>query len=272
MQEAILAGDRCGHVAARVPVAVAAHHDAGRCFGTVVEGGGCAAGKELRTFQRAGVDHAAGREDARHTATPQIRRAAVGGEGRIRDHVAVLCIPLPLVDRDDAVALEIVDTGRQMPAAVQQFRAERHPRLARGIVTAAGLPAGEITLQALELVVEHEVHHASDGIGTIGGGGATGHDVDTFDQQVGQRVDVNALTDRGGDDPAAVEQRENARLTSPRRFRNAPVGPCGVRNVPGRVELRNSAPAPARQRATSARRSATAPGRSWSPASARSRR
>src|SRR6185437_15567712 len=61
-------------------------------------------------------------------------------------------------------------------------------------------------VQALDIVLEKDVHDAGQGVGAVYGRGAGRNHVDAADQECRQRVDVEAAGGAGGDSALAVDQ------------------------------------------------------------------
>src|SRR5690606_12652961 len=61
-----------------------------------------------------------------------------------------------------------------------------------------------------EVGVEDEVGNTGNGIGAVGGGGATGNHFHALDHALGEEVDVNGAAAAGGYDATAVQQHQGA--------------------------------------------------------------
>jgi hypothetical protein len=73
----------------------------------------------------------------------------------------------------------------------------------------SGGSRSSICLDAGEILIENEVHHARESVRTVDGGGAAGDHLDALDQSVRHRVDVDGAAIVVG----ATEARANDALT-----------------------------------------------------------
>ncbi len=196
-------------------VAVAPRHLGRAAQRAVVEGNGLTVLVEGGARQRrVGDQPAQGRDRGiglRGDQQPGIGRGngQVLVEGRIGDRRHRLARPGSALGRGDAVALVIQNTTHNMQAVIQEAHAAGDRNLVIEIVAIlrnAGLGAG---FHALELVVENEVDHARDRIGTIGGGGAAGDDVHPLNQRFRNLRRIYAARAAGGDHAAAIDQHQS---------------------------------------------------------------
>ena len=80
-----------------------------------------------------------------------------------------------------------------------------------GIIAIGSDTAGEFSLDAGIVLVEHEVHDAGQRVGAIDGRGAPGHHVDPRDQFLWEIVDVHDTRNRRWHRALTVEQNQSSR-------------------------------------------------------------
>ncbi len=158
---------------------------------------------------------------------------SLGAAADIGDLVAAV---FALVDIVNAVGKIVIESTLDMPPAAREAGARGHRRLPGGIIATAGNAALERSFNALEFLVENEIHHADDCIGAIGGRGAAGHDIDPLDQGLRQGVDVDGAVEAGGRHPHAVQQDQRTGETQIAQIEVvALVGAVGVPGGAGAV-------------------------------------
>ena len=159
-------------------------------------------------------DDAAGRRvvDA-DLAGDEVEGQAVGcGAGRVDHDTALIALPRPRVAADAIVESQFA-RHRDVAAPVRAKLGAPGQRCEiRAVVAIGRHAAGQVGLDPVEIVVEHEVDDTRQRVRTIDRRRAASHDIDAGHQRVGNVIDVGR-GERGGDravdDPLAVEQDQS---------------------------------------------------------------
>ena len=114
-------------------------------------------------------------------------------------------IPVP-IDFEDTVLMRNLPTQEQMPASIREGHAGRGVDLIGEAVALVGYAGIAAELQALITLVEHEIDHARDRVGTIGGRCASRNHLDAADELLGEGVDVDKALHGRRHGPPPVEQ------------------------------------------------------------------
>src|SRR3954470_7214685 len=86
----------------------------------------------------------------------------------------------------------------------------RHRRISIAVVSIGGHTALDLSLEAREILVEHKVDDTRNSIRAPIGRSATGHDIYSFDQCLGNGVYVNQPAQSRRRNPVTVEQHQCA--------------------------------------------------------------
>ena len=117
------------------------------------------------------------------------------------------------VGGEDAILMRIFAVQRDVAAAVGEVQAVHRRDILVGAEARPGCRRLPRTWKPVEIAAQDEVDDARDGVRTVNGRIAAGHDVDALDQIVRDRVDVRrhrVVQDVGGDVAAAVDQHQGA--------------------------------------------------------------
>ena len=164
-----------------------------------------------RAAQRGVVDDPARRRLAQPGARNDqpFRQAVAGHIGRVVDHVPTAVVPFarhpvqPFLDRQFAVE-------QHMAAVVGKAGPGGQVDAVAGSIAARGDPILRGALDAGVFLVENEVDHARDSVGTISGRSTAGDDFNALDQPLREGVYVNQPAHRGADRALPVEQHQGA--------------------------------------------------------------
>src|SRR5690606_33948262 len=144
----------------------------------------------------------------RHARDQQPRGQTVArGVVRIVDDLPALAVPLA-VGIQHAILRGALTADDEVAATVGERGTEGHGDLVVLVVAVLGHATGHFALEAGEVLVEDEVHHAADGVGTVGGRGATRHHFHALDQRLRNGVHVDAATHGGAHGTLAVDQHQ----------------------------------------------------------------
>ena len=134
-----------------------------------------------------------------------------------------------------------------MASSAQEIGAPGPFKLVALVIVMAVVAIDSVGLEAGEMLVDHQIDHAGDGVGAPGGGGAAGHHIDALDDAARDGGKVDAADGRraarigvGGDDTLAVEQHQGTHNAQGAQIDGVDTGVAlrgiaGVRAIAGRV-------------------------------------
>ena len=150
-----------------------------------------------------------GLEAAAHIAAYQIGLAGGCASAYVRNNLpthapatgkavadAVLAVVFAADDKVAATAGKVVTTGQG--------------HMVVGAVVPLRLADIGLTLEALQLLVEHDVDRAGDGVGAVGCRGAAGDNIGALNQAAGDQVEVDGAFTRDRRKTAAIDQHQVA--------------------------------------------------------------
>ena len=127
----------------------------------------------------------------------------------------------------DAILALISNGAFNMAPAPEQIGAGRHIRLVRETVLIGRNARIELVLDAAEILVEDEVDHPGDGVGTVDRRGAAGDHVDAAHQRLRQGADIDAAVLVGGRKAHAVQQDQGSLLSEIAQVEEVAAGVAG---------------------------------------------
>ena len=151
---------------------------------------------------------------ATHIAEHAVVHKAVGRSRRrvrVNAHQGVGRLEPVDVQGPDLVDLLDLAVHIDVEAIVEQVGARQNRQTFVGFAVLVDHAVAGVDLQAFEILLQDEVEHARNSVGAIDGRSATRDDLDTFDQQARNGVNVDReLTTVGTDVPAAIDEGQGA--------------------------------------------------------------
>ena len=137
--------------------------------------------------------------------------------------------------RQDGLAFRISDVTEYRPAAVREIEARRDAAAVVRSVAPIRLPPLRVELDAIEFLLEPEIHDARHRVGAVYRGGAAGDDLDAFDQGARDDVQVDDARAVRRDQPLAIDQHQRRRGAETPQL---DVGLSAIARIVGRAGIR----------------------------------
>ena len=134
--------------------------------------------------------------------------------------------------RQEGLAFRISDVSEYRPAAIREVEARGDAAAVVRTVAPIRLPPLRVELDAVELLLEPEVHDTRHRVGAVYRGGAAGDDLDAFDQGARDDVQVDDARAVRRDQPLAIDQHQGRGAAETPQL---DVGLAAIRRIVGRA-------------------------------------
>ena len=148
--------------------------------------------------------------DPSRIARERVGRGVVGAGSGVGDRTVVRGAPTADVLATHRVGVLVLVGDRDMATVVGKTGAERRCNMAIATVLVHGLAEVRFDLAAVELLRQKDVVDARDGTRAVGRRGTAGHDIQAFNEDGRNEVEVNAITLVRRHEAATVHQRQRA--------------------------------------------------------------